>query len=310
MQRRVEGDIEMATFYTAIADYDVDIDYPKYWRGRRYEHLSEVVALEHLLDAHLADWTVDLGGGFGRWYPLLRERCDRVMLVDYSLSLLQEARRQWGDDLPLVRANLYWLPFARQSFRSALVSRVLHHLVAYDRAFAEMSRVVSGSLVVDIPNKRHALARWRARLNPAGPDIQSHAPINRSVTGDTHLNFHPAAVVASFSRQGWSLSDARSACSFRALGRVPLVPSGWLAGLERPLQRWGGRSMLGPSILTSLQRPLEPTAHATSQPEELLRCPACRGRFLPETSRLVCRRCGARFPILAHWFWDLRWPRP
>lgn len=300
----------MSGYTTAIADYDVDIDYPNYWRARRYEHLSEAVALGHLLDSHMADWTVDLGGGFGRWYPLLRERCERVLLVDYSLSLLQEARRRWGDDLPLVRANLYWLPFARQSFRSALVSRVLHHLVAYDRAFDEMSRVVAASLVVDVPNKRHALARWRARLRPLGPDINSPAPINRSVTGDTHLNFHPAAVATALSARGWTVSDARSACNFRTLGRVPFLPAGWLAGVERPLQRWGAAAMLGPSLLTSFQRPLEPSAWASGHPEALLRCPACRGQFLPETSRLVCRRCGTYFPVLAHRFWDLRWPRP
>ncbi|HQG79087.1 MAG TPA: hypothetical protein PK564_01990, partial [bacterium] len=61
----------------AIADYnDETYDYLKYWEGREYENDSEFMALKKLLPKSFSEdkKVVDVGGGFGRFLPILKEK--------------------------------------------------------------------------------------------------------------------------------------------------------------------------------------------------------------------------------------------
>lgn len=65
--------------------------YRTYWEGRGYEHDAEVAALRRLLEGRHFGHAADVGGGFGRLVPVLREFADRVTLVDASRKQLDDA---------------------------------------------------------------------------------------------------------------------------------------------------------------------------------------------------------------------------
>ena len=291
-----------------VVDYDRDIDYREYWETRDYENWSEQLALRRLLAPEDAGWLADFGAGYGRLYPVYHRLCKRAILVDYSLKQLREARATVGRGVPLVAANLYALPFRADSIPSAVMFRVLHHLVAYERAFAEISRVVSRDLVVEIPNKRHALSRLRGIVRRTG-SLSDWPPANLARDAqETFLNYHPAAVLHRLGQHGWQVVQSLSASNLRAPCVKRALPAPILRRLEYRLQFAWAPSMLGPSLVARLNRAREPVEPPQSA-RDLLCCPGCSMILEDGAGQLTCTGCGATFPILGDQFWDLRWPR-
>ena len=81
-----------------VCDYEGSDYRARFWQnqGRDYEDGAERVALRRLMPPG-GDTLLDVGAGFGR---LANEYAGyrRVVLFDYSRSLLREARQQLGDD--------------------------------------------------------------------------------------------------------------------------------------------------------------------------------------------------------------------
>ncbi|MGE5138022.1 MAG: class I SAM-dependent methyltransferase, partial [Rudaea sp.] len=120
-----------------ICDYEGSPWRTAFWPGREYEDKAERIALQHLLPAG-GRRLVEIGAGFGRLADLYRGY-DRVILLDYSRSLLREGRERLGSDprVIYVAADLYNLPLADNAVDTAVTVRVLHHIVDIPRAFAE-----------------------------------------------------------------------------------------------------------------------------------------------------------------------------
>ena len=103
----------------------------------------------------------------------LLARADHVRLsvaVDLDREALLEARRR-DSVLPVVVADLYHLPFRRESFDLAWNSSTVEHLDARNNALREMARVTrrGGHVFVGVPYLVGPLGfqRWMART-PAG----------------------------------------------------------------------------------------------------------------------------------------------
>lgn len=93
------------------------------------------------------DVAVDLGCGAGRHLPLL-EGFERVVGLDFSREMLDEARRYAGDgvEFDLLKGDLEKLPLETQAFDLAVYVAGLHHLPSRSarlRSLRELNRVLS-----------------------------------------------------------------------------------------------------------------------------------------------------------------------
>jgi ubiquinone/menaquinone biosynthesis C-methylase UbiE len=96
--------------------------------------------------ARLGDQLLEIGAGYGAATPFLLERVPRVTSLEYDANSLAKLRKfTAGLSATAVQGDASNLPFADQSFTSAVAILVLHHLKSpdlQDRAFAEAFRVL------------------------------------------------------------------------------------------------------------------------------------------------------------------------
>src|SRR5512142_453274 len=111
-----------------ICDYENSPWRTEFWPGREYEDRAERIALAHMLPPR-GTRLCEIGAGFGRLADLYRGY-ERVILLDYSRSMLQDAHARLGNDprFSFAAADLYNLPLADSSIDTAVTVRVLHHI--------------------------------------------------------------------------------------------------------------------------------------------------------------------------------------
>ncbi len=112
--------------------------------------------VEEFCDGREGEVAVDLGCGAGRHLRLLRG-FDKVLGVDFSRSMLTEARRTTledrenygvddGSEVYLIQADVERLPFSSDSCDLVLYIAALHHLPSQSRrldSLTELDRVLS-----------------------------------------------------------------------------------------------------------------------------------------------------------------------
>jgi hypothetical protein len=90
------GAVEGSVSHPSICDYEGSAYRTDFWtQDRSYEDAAERIALEALLPP-AGRRLIEIGAGFGRLADLYAGY-EQVILFDYSRSLLQEARAQWGE---------------------------------------------------------------------------------------------------------------------------------------------------------------------------------------------------------------------
>jgi SAM-dependent methyltransferase len=99
-----------------------------------------------LSGAHLGDHVLEIGAGYGAATGHLLKLAPRVTSLEYDPQLLRklEAKHRCAE-LTTLCGDAATLPFADQSFSSAVAILVLHHLKSrelQDRALAEVHRVL------------------------------------------------------------------------------------------------------------------------------------------------------------------------
>lgn len=276
-----------------MADYEGS-DYRRdYWEGhgREYEDLAERAAIGRLLPKR-GRRLADIGAGYGRLAGLYAGY-DRIYLVDYSRSLLEEARQWLGDGrFVYVAADIYSLPLATSAVDSAVLVRVLHHLGDVAQALQQISRALrpQGSLVLEYANKRHlkAIGRW---MVGRGARPSGRAP---QWIDELYYHFHPAWIdeqlraASLLPQRRVSVSLLRAAALKRAFGARALVR------LESLLQRLDAPLALGPSVFVVAAAGKAGEPDLSDGP---FRCPACGCEPLPEGEAGVrCAACGRTWP--------------
>lgn len=100
---------------------------------------------------------LSIGCAAGGEFQALRERQCRVSGVDYSLQMLQMARKRFRVDpgVTLSRADAENLPFQDASFEIVICLGVLEYLPAYEKALREARRVVKpdGVVIYSLPTR-------------------------------------------------------------------------------------------------------------------------------------------------------------
>jgi ubiquinone/menaquinone biosynthesis C-methylase UbiE len=283
-----------------ICDYEDSTYRTDFWtQERSYEDAAERIALKALLPP-MGDRLIEIGAGFGRLVDLYAGY-EQVVLLDYSRSMLREARAQWGDAAPsgrprytYVAADFYALPFVAGLFDTVTMIRVIHHAQDAPRVLQGISDITApgGSFVLEFANKRNlkAIARWILRKQSWNPhDLPPYE------FADLNFDFHPQWIQRRLHEASFSIKTQRTVSHLRLDLLKRLVPTPIMARLDGLLQPTGRWWQFTPSVFVLNQAPQTKPA---AQADTFFRCPACGGvRLSPSPDRLACHSCQRSWPI-------------
>jgi SAM-dependent methyltransferase len=285
----------IAVLSPEICDYEDSPWRTAFWPGREYEDRAERIALAHLLPAR-GTRLCEIGAGFGRLAEFYRGY-ERVILVDYSRSMLRDARERLHDDsrFVFVAADLYNLPLADSALDTAVTVRVLHHVADIPRAFAEIARVVrpQGMYVLEFANKRHIKAILRYLLNRRAPNPFALDPLEFV---KLNFDFHPCYIADQLRAVSLIAQKQRAVSTFRIAALKRVVPANILATLDGLLQLPTSNFQIAPSIFIRAQS-AKPGAPALNG--SLWRCIVCGSLDVAESREaLACHACARVYPIV------------
>ncbi|NUM47257.1 MAG: methyltransferase domain-containing protein [Anaerolineales bacterium] len=279
-----------------VCDYEGSTYQTEFWEkgGRDYEDRAEAVALKRLLPSR-GDLLLELGAGAGR-NTTRYEGYQRVVLLDYSTTQLQQARARLGNSprYIYVAADVYRLPFVDGLFDGATLIRVLHHLADGQAALQQIRQVMrpGGTFILEFANKQNvkAIARYLLRRQPWNPF--SPEPIEFV---ELNYNFHPATTRTWLQQTGFAIQRQLTVSHFRIWMLKRLLPTGLLVSLDSLAQLTGNWWQFSPSVFVRTQA-VGNTPVAS--PGAFFKCPSCgRATLTEEPSRMVCQECQTAWPV-------------
>lgn len=280
-----------------VCDYEGSDYQTSFWErgGRDYEDQAEEIALRRMLPVK-GSLLLELGAGAGRNTPRYIGY-DRIVLLDYSRTQLQQARARLGDSprYIYVAADIYKLPFVNALFDGATMIRTLHHMADAPQALAQIRRVLGGSAVfiLEFANKRNLKAILRYGLRR-----QSWSPFSLEPVEFVKLNFdfHPKAIRFWLEELGFRVEKTLTVSHFRLGLLKRIFPARFLAALDGLLQPTGELVQLTPSVF--IKAKVEQN-DLFRQPEEILhwfQCPECGAHPLDDRGGcLCCSGCGRKW---------------
>jgi ubiquinone/menaquinone biosynthesis C-methylase UbiE len=266
-------------------------DYQKsFWDqgGRAYEDAAEARALKRLLPSG-GEFMLELGAGAGR-NTLRYKNFDRIALVDYSRTQLEQARQRLGDSdrYLYVAADVYNLPFVASLFDSATMIRTLHHMADPVLALLQVKRVMSpgGVFILEFANKRNLKAIARYLFGKQDWSPFSEEPIEFA---KLNFNFHPKAVRRYLQECGFQIEKQLTVSHLRVGVLKRILPTSVLTGLDGLLQWTGSFIQVSPSVFTR--------SYVTGEGEpavdsNIFICPACGAGLKGAKQDLYCGSCG------------------
>lgn len=283
---------------TPVCDYEGSDYRERFWQGqgRDYEDQVERIALRRLMPPH-GDTLLDVGAGFGR---LADEYTGykRVVLFDYSRSLLREAQEHLRDDprYLFVAGNWYNMPFVAGLFETLVQVRTLHHAADAPALFSELSRIArpSSTYVLEFASKHNLKAMLRYWLGR-----QTWSPFDEQPVEFVTLNFdfHPAWIRQRLTESGFAPGETLTASHFRFAPIKRVVPTSWLVSLDATAQRTGSWWQLTPSVFVRSRRD---SSGPLADPAAFFACPTCRTPLgEPQDGLLICANpaCGRRWRV-------------
>ncbi len=270
-----------------VCDYEGSDYRTRFWedQGRDYEDRVERIALRRLMPSS-GSALIEIGAGFGR---LADEYIgyDRVVLFDYSRSLLREAQAYLGDDprFVYVAGNWYNMPFVDGLFETMVQIRTLHHAADGPTLFRQLARIArpGGQYILEFANKQNlkAILRYWAKR-------QTWSPFAREPVEFVELNFdfHPRWIDEQLRTAGFGPERVLTVSRYRMGLLKRFVPTGILAALDALLQ-WTGRFwQLSPSVFVHNTHPV---GGETAVPPAFFACPTCQTPLGEvEDGRLSC----------------------
>lgn len=233
----------------AICDYE-DSDYQvTFWEqgGREYEDRVEAIALRRLLPA-TGKLLLELGAGAGRNTPRY-QGFERVVLLDYSITQLQQAQSRLGikERYVYVAADINRLPFVPGLFDAATMIRTLHHIVEPQHVLGQIHQTLrpGAVFILEFANKRNLKAVLRYLLgrqswNPFTLDAVEFVKLN--------FNFHPQQIRQWLWDCGFTVERQLTVSHFRLNLLKRYVPLTLLVNLDSLMQWTGNWWQLTPSV--------------------------------------------------------------
>jgi ubiquinone/menaquinone biosynthesis C-methylase UbiE len=279
-----------------VCDYDGSDYQAAFWEkgGRDYEDQVEAVALERLLPKS-GQILLEVGAGAGR-NTLRYQGFERIVLLDYSITQLQQARARLGTGsrFTYVAADVYRLPFVPGLFDAATMIRTLHHMSDAPAALSQVREVLApqATFILEYANKRNikAVIRYllrRQSWNPFTPEPVEFARLN--------YDFHPRAVRAWLEGSGFSIQRQLTVSHFRIDYFKRIFPLALLVKMDSAAQLTGNWWQLTPSVFVKSCAVGETPLAGKG---EFFRCTQCDSSSLNETpGALICASCGREWPL-------------
>ena len=280
-----------------VCSYEGSDYQTSFWEqgGRSYEDAVEAVALRRLLPEH-GRLLLELGAGAGRNTPRYAG-FERVVLLDYSLTQLQQAVARLGRSpgFIYVAADIYRLPFVDGLFDTATMIRTLHHMADAPQALRQVRRTLQpgAAFILEYASKHNLKAILRYLLRR-----QAWSPFTLAPEEFTPLNFdfHPRAVRQWLAESGFTRQRQLTVSHFRLGLFKRWLPLRLLVWMDSIAQLTGDWWQLTPSVFT-LSRATGATASAPQR--AFFQCPACGDARLEEQPvALHCSGCGKDWPIV------------
>lgn len=229
--------------------------------------------LEAFSGAKPERWILDLGGNTGGETTVLVQQGFRILLSDINevaLGIARERARRFELQVPLcVTADVHALPFAEGSFQSVMVIEALHHFDDYEKALAEIHRVLEpgGGFMAVEPNGWNPLRRL--------------SEIRDRFRGTIEKSFTRGQLFRLLRKAGFESIEVEAVPSGRSslrMGDVPVYRR-WLARVHAWLQQRFPRFFGAYQI-----RAVKPGCPSGADPEwpDFLAVPGGIDRVLPE----------------------------
>ena len=289
-----------------VCDYEGS-DYQKsFWDsgGREYEDRTEAIALKRLLPPG-GRLLLELGAGAGRNTPRYRG-FDRVVLLDYSRTQLEQAHQRLGnsDKYVYVAADVYRLPFVEGLFDTATMIRVLHHMADAPKALGQVKNVLdaNGVFILEFANKlnlKAILRYWLGRQdwNPFTLEPVEFVKLN--------FDFHPKAIRDWLTELNFSIERTLTLSHFRVGFLKRIIPTSVLVFFDSILQWMGAWIQVTPSVFVRARRgdlhgrPIDYRATRSDAPTnviEFFKCPDCGHHPLEDKSAFLhCSNCDKKW---------------
>ncbi len=279
-----------------VCDYEGSDYQSSFWDqgGRDYEDGAEAVALRRMLPPEGGKLLLEVGAGAGRNTPRY-QGFDRVVLMDYSVTQLQQAQARLGrsDAFIYVAADVYRLPFVPGLFDAATMIRVLHHMSEPELALAQVRESLrpNAIFILEYANKQNLKAILRYWLKK-----QSWSPFTLEPVEYIPLNFdfHPKAIRNWLAALGFDLGWQLTVSHFRTALLKKLIPTQLLVGMDALAQLTGDWWQLSPSVFVRSTAVGETTIAAEGA---FFRCPTCRQPLSEPVEDVFFCACGLRWGI-------------
>jgi len=279
-----------------ICDYEGSNYRTEFWenRDRDYEDRVERVALRRLLPPGGGQRLLEIGAGFGRLTGEYRA-FDQVVLLDYSLSLLQEAQERLGRSgrFVYVAADVYAMPFRAGVFDTATMIRVLHHMADAPAALAQVARALApgGVFILEYANKRNVKSLLRYALRRQTWNPLDEAPVEFV---ELNFDFHPAYIQRSLRAAGFAEERRLPVSFFRLSAFKAALPTDTLVQLDSLFQRSG--LLCTPSVFVRAHT-ARPDGSDNLAAGSIFACPETGAPLIAEGDTLVSRASGRRWAI-------------
>jgi SAM-dependent methyltransferase len=283
-----------------VCDYEGSSYQQTFWDagGRSYEDGAEAHALRALLPRR-GRLLLEVGAGAGRNTPRYHG-FERIVLLDYSRTQLQQAQARLGGGSPAggrylyVAADAYALPFAPGLFDTATMIRVIHHMADAPAALRQVRAVLQpgATFILEFANKQNlkAIGRWLWRRQAASPF--DPAPFEFA---ELNFDFHPGAMLRWLHQSALEPEQVRAVSYLRVDVLKRRLPLGLLLALDAALQPTGQVAQLSPSVFVRARARGQTQVAA---PGEFFRCPACSSTELKDGGdHLDCVQCGRRWAV-------------
>lgn len=295
----------MTEQHPPVCDYEGSDYQTSFWDegGRAYEDKAEEIALKRLLPKS-GILLLEIGAGAGRNTPRY-EGYERIVLLDYSRTQLQQAQERLGenDRYIYVAADAYKLPFVDGLFDGVTMIRTLHHMKDAPAVLRQVRRVLQPAaiFILEYANKLNlkAILRYILRKqdwSPFTPEQVEFVALN--------FDFHPKTVRKWLKEENFNIERQLTVSHFRIGILKRLFPAGFLARLDSFAQLTGDWWQLAPSVFTISEAVGETEIAAE---DAFFQCPQCNTPLADMPKMLICSSCDAKYAI-RNGIYDFREP--
>ncbi len=295
----------MTEQHPPVCDYEGSDYQTSFWDegGRAYEDKAEEIALKRLLPKS-GILLLEIGAGAGRNTPRY-EGYERIVLLDYSRTQLQQAQERLGenDRYIYVAADAYKLPFVDGLFDGVTMIRTLHHMKDAPAVLRQVRRVLQPAaiFILEYANKLNlkAILRYILRKqdwSPFTPEQVEFVALN--------FDFHPKTVRKWLKEENFNIERQLTVSHFRIGVLKRLFPAGFLAWLDSLAQLTGDWWQLAPSVFTISEAVGETEIAAE---DAFFQCPQCNTPLADMPKMLICSSCDAKYAI-RNGIYDFREP--